>query len=372
MAINMKRQIILLLGALLFFGCASVPKNPFMERVIVRGKHFQFAQSGKKFTPWGMNYGNHGRLMEDFWDPEWETVASDFRELKTLGANVVRVHLQYGKFMTDPVTPNTNALRQLRWMLTVAEKVGIYLDITGLACYRPSDTPAWYDSMDTPARWRAQEKFWETIAETCAKSPAVFCYDLINEPLSPGDKRKQWRSGSNFGGFDFLQFIALDPGGKNREDVAVEWIQRMSATIRKHDKSALITVGLLPWSRDLKFLGGFIPGKVGPHLDFISVHIYPDKKKPEEAMECLKKFAVGKPVVIEETFPLSCGVEQLEDFMRASREFATGWVGHYDGQTLEELDALRTDGKITIAQSIYCDWLKMFVRLKPEFAPQPL
>ena len=28
-------------------------------------------------------------------------------------------------------------------------------------------------------RWRAQASFWETIAKTCAKSPAVFCYDLM-------------------------------------------------------------------------------------------------------------------------------------------------------------------------------------------------
>ena len=369
METKMKRQIILCLAPLLFFACASMPTRSQMERGIVRGKYFELANSGRKFTPWGMNYGNHGRVMEDFWNTDWETFASDFRELKALGANVVRVHLQYGKFMTSPETPNTNALKLLQRMLKLAEETRIYLDITGLACYRPTDTPAWYDTMDTQTRWRAQEKFWEAIAETCAQSPAVFCYDLINEPLSPGDKKNQWRSGSNFGGFDFLQNIALDPRGKKREDVAVEWIQRMSGAIRKHDTNALITVGLLPWSREWKFLGGFVPEKVAPHLDFISVHIYPDKKKPEEAMECLKQFAVGKPVVIEETFPLSCGPEQLEKFLRESRAYACGWIGHYDGQPMEELEALKASGKMTIAQSIYHEWQKLFVRLKPEFAP---
>ena len=43
-----------------------------------------------------MNYGNAGRLMEDFWDTDWQTFAADFGKFKALGANVVRVHFQVG------------------------------------------------------------------------------------------------------------------------------------------------------------------------------------------------------------------------------------------------------------------------------------
>ena len=89
-------------------------------------------------------------------------------------------------------------------------------------------------------------------------------------------------------------------------------------------------------------------------------------------MECLQKFAVGKPVVIEETFPLSCSTPELEAFLRASRQHACGWIGHYDGQTLGNLNVLRASGKIPIAQSIYRDWLNLFVRLQPEFSPNRL
>jgi len=225
--------------------------------------------------------------------------------------------------------------------------------------------------LDEPDRWAAQANFWENIAAVCASSPAIFCYDLINEPLSPGEKRPpgKWRSGNLFGGYDFLQFIALDPGRRAREEIPVEWIRRMSAAIRLHDREALITVGLLPWSREWKHLSGFVPEKVAPELSFISVHLYPDHNKPGEALESLRRFAVGKPVVIEEIFPLSCGVAELEDFMRASREFACGWIGHYDGATPAELDAREREGKLTVAQAAYRDWLRLFVRLKPEFAP---
>jgi hypothetical protein len=74
-------------------------------------------------------------------------------------------------------------------------------------------------------------------------------------------------------------------------------------------------------------------------------------------------------VVIEETFPLSCGVDELKTFLRASKAVACGWLGHYDGKTLEELNALERTREITISQAIYRQWLELFVALTPEFAP---
>jgi len=339
--------------------------------VAADGQGFVRAESKKPFHPWGMNYGNAGRLMEDFWKTDWETFANDFRELKALGANVVRVHLQFGKFMDGPDRPNAHALRQLQRLLKLAGETGLYLDITGLACYRPEDTPAWYDALEEPARRAAQARFWEAVAAIGASSPAVFCYNLMNEPVSPAEQRKpgQWRSGHLLGGYDFIQYIALDPAGRTREEIVQQWISRMTAAIRRHDTNALITVGLLPWSRQWKHLSGFVPDKIGPQLDFISVHIYPDKARPDEAMESLRMCAVSKPVVIEETFPLTCDAAQLEAFLRASRGVACGWIGHYDGQTLQEFDTLERAGKLTLPQAIYQQWLKMFQRLKPEFSP---
>ncbi|MBU6400674.1 MAG: cellulase family glycosylhydrolase [Verrucomicrobia bacterium] len=352
---------------------AAPAPNAGIERIVVSadGRRFLTANSRRPFHPWGLNYGNAGRLMEDFWDTDWATFAADFKKMKALGANVARVHLQFGKFMRGPNQPDPAALRQFARLLRLAEKTGLYLDVTGLACYRSTDVPKWYDVMDEPARWAAQAKFWSAIAQAGASHPVVFCYDLINEPLSPGGPRKpgQWGSGSRLGGYDFLQFIALDPTGRKREDIPVQWIRGLTAAIRQHDRAALITVGLLPWSRDWEFLSGFLPEKVGPELDFLSVHIYPDSKKPDEALECLRHFAVGKPVVIEETFPLSCSGAELEQFLLASRGFACGWIGHYDGRTPTEYDALERAGKLTLAQGMYREWLRLFVRLKPVFCP---
>ena len=61
---------------------------------------FVLEESGESFVPWGLNYDHDekGRLLEDYWHSEWDTVEQDFREMKQLGANVVRIHLQVGKF----------------------------------------------------------------------------------------------------------------------------------------------------------------------------------------------------------------------------------------------------------------------------------
>src|SRR5262249_274786 len=153
-----------------------------------------------------------------------------------------------------------------------------------------------------------QACFWGAIAEHGARSPAVFCYDLMNEPLAGGGKKKpgDWYSGHLLGGYDFLQWIALDTAGRPREEVGPAWIHPPSVAIRRHDRVHLITVGLLPWDAKWGHLSGFVPEKVAPELDFVSVHIYPEKGKVDEALKGLQKFAVGKPVVIEETFPLTC------------------------------------------------------------------
>jgi len=341
-----------------------------MDRISIAkdGREFILTPLGKPFVPWGLNYGNKGRLIEDYWESEWQTVVEDFREMKAVGANVVRVHLQLGKFMTSPDKADDNTLRHLGNLVKLSEQTGLYLDLTGLGCYRKSDIPPWYDALSEAERWAVQSRFWEAVSAQCSHSPSIFCYDLMNEPLAPAGKRKprEWYSGTLFGGYDFLQWIALEQADRPREEIACRWIETMTKAIRKHDRQHLITVGLLPSSPQLGHFSGFLPEKVAPWLDFISVHIYPEKGKVEQALKILHEFSAGKPVVIEETFPLSCGRDELEVFLRASRGIACGWMGHYNGQSPSELTQLEKQNKITIPQALYLDWLELFQKLKPE------
>lgn len=321
------------------------------------GKGFVLA-SGKPFTPWGFNYDHDGpgRLIEDYWDDEWPMIVEDFREMKELGGNVVRIHLQFGKFMETAEEPNRHSLEQLARLVRLAEQVGLYLDLTGLGCYHKKDVPRWYDELGEKERWKAQAAFWEAIAKTCADSPAVFCYDLMNEPVVGGEKKRDDWLGPAFAGKHFVQFIVLETKGRPRHEIARQWTSQLVAAIRKHDRKHLVTVGLVPWSLDRPGLtSGFIPEKIADDLDFIAMHVYPETGKVDEAMETLRGFAIGKPVVIEETFPLKCSTDEMERFIDESRSVASGWISFYWGKTPEEY---RKGG--TIGDAIMASWIELF------------
>jgi len=354
-----------------FFVLASIATAPAPSeelqwvRVSKYTRSFILEKSDERFVPWGFNYDHdeNGRLLEDYWNSEWDTIEQDFHEMKELGANVVRIHLQVGKFMEGPNEPNEASLDRLVHLVTLAEQLQLYLDVTGLGCYHKKDVPLWYDELPEQQRWDVQARFWEVIAQRCASSPSIFCYDLMNEPVVPGHKKRTDWLGPAFAGKHFVQFISLEQGSRTRPAIAVQWIKKLSAAIRKHDRRPLITVGLVPWSLDRKGLtSGFVPEKIAGELDFISVHMYPERGKLTEAIETLAGFSVGKPVVIEETFPLKCSIAELEQFIEDSRKYAYGWIGFYWGKTHEEYKQ-----SAGIRDALMLKWLEFFEK---KAAPQ--
>jgi len=126
------------------------------------GNGFVQSPSGKPFVPWGFNYDRDYkvRLIEEYWDAEWSTLAEHFRKMRDLGANIARVHIQFVKFMNGPDEPNAASLARLEKLVRLAEGLGIYIDLTGLGTYRAKDDPAWYLRMSEPERWAAQGCFW--------------------------------------------------------------------------------------------------------------------------------------------------------------------------------------------------------------------
>ena len=92
-------------------------------------------------------------------------------------------------------------------------------------------------------------------------------------------------------------------------------------------------------------------------LDFVSVHLYPKAGKVKEALDTLAGFAVGKPVLVEETFPLACSPQELEEFIEGSRKHAAGWVGFYWGKPPEELRRSKT-----FSDALMLSWLELFER----------
>jgi hypothetical protein len=342
----------------------TAPRTLEWVRPNREGTHFVREGTGERVIMWGFNYDHDdaGRLIEDYWDKEWATVAEDFREMKALGANVVRVHLQLGRFMAAPDKPVEANLARLGRLVRLAEETGLYLDVTGLGCYHKQDVPGWYDGLEEAARWDVQVRFWEAVARVGKGSPAVFCYDLMNEPVVAGaDGNKDWLPGKPMGGNYFVQRIAIDARGRTGQEIARAWVARLSAAIRAVDDRHMITVGVIPWAQVFKGAKPlfYAPEVCGP-LDFVSVHFYPKAGKLDDDLAALKVYEVGKPMVIEEIFPLSASYEETEAFIERSRAHADGWISFYWGKTIEQSEKAGD-----LKNALVAGWLRRFRALSP-------
>lgn len=355
--------VLALLGAL----PRGADATPPLERISLSADHSKLIRkaSGRTFTPWGFNYDRdyRRRLIEDYWIDEWDTVASDFREMKALGANIVRIHLSVSQFLQSPDLANATNVRQLRKLVRYCEEIGIYLDVTGLGMYRKQQVPAWYYDAGEAERWAMQAKFWAVVAQACDRSPAVAWFDLVNEPAIPGEKRpdREWAAG-HLADFWYSQFIVLDPGARDKADIARAWVRQLSAAIKQHDREALITVGMLPFgAEEGKPSIGFDGNGMKDVLDLMCVHNYPDAAPDfKRAMLVLERFERGKPVVIEEMFPFECKPEELPAFFEKTKPIADGWIGFYWGQGIDELKASNEKVDVMLRES-----LQIFQRQMP-------
>ena len=316
--------------------------------------------TGESILFWGANYDRDVkmRLMDDYWIDEWNTVVEDFDEMKDLGCNVVRIHLQVGRFLDSPTQPNDRALEQLSQLIHVARSRGLYLYVTGLACYKKSNIPAWYDALDEAGRWAAQATFWKHVARVCAPSPAVFCYDLMNEPLVPEKQIDGWLTPEGLEDLFYVQYITRTPNGRTASIIAKTWIDRLTTAIRSEDQRHLITVGVIPWAMvwpEAKPL--FYDPVVAENLDFVSVHFYPQANEVDKALQALKVYVIGKPLVVAEMFPIKCNIEEMDRFIDGSKSMAQGWISFYWGRTIEEYTQMPSP---SIGDLIMREWLEYF------------
>ncbi len=349
-------------------------------RISDDGHSFVLGDSGKAFVPWGFNYlGEYGKLVEESWDSDWERVERDFRGMRKLGANVARIHLQFGTYMTGPDEFDQAQLDRLKKMLDLASRVGLYLDVTGLSCYRLNQIPAWYDALDESQRWAVQARWWKKIAKTCSGHPAVFCYDLMNEPIvggTPKEGEPRW-VGGEIDGLFFVQRISLEPGTRpvdlspqasarghaapladapgrrdrieskistkstgrtrTRSEIAEAWVAMLTAAIREQDAQTPITVGVIPWAMVWPNAKPFFYSpEIAKHFDFVSIHAYPGKDKIDQDIAALAVYDIGKPLVVEETFPLNCSIDDMDRFIEGGKDRVDGWISHYFGYSIQE------------------------------------
>ena len=94
--------------------------------------------------------------------------------------------------------------------------------------------------------------------------------------------------------------------------------------------------------------------------------LFGKKGEVDKAVKALRAYEVGKPLVIEEMFPLKCSSDELAEFVTRSSDHADGWISFYWGATAEEL--LRKE-EPTIGDAMTASWQVMFRKISQDIKP---
>jgi len=354
----------------------------------------RFVTIGKRgrraFVPRGFNYdwtmldGRAARL-EDLLERRTDKIDADFRAMRRLGANTVRVFLPTGTFLKSPTRANAKALRRLDVLFRAAERNRLRLIVTGLALIRSADAPIWMQRASDETIERAEITFWSAVARRCHSERSIFAYDLQNEPAvhwtdskllvdgplrAPTGEtfhyvhrhyrriRRLWtryvhrhfrreralsahwsdypRKGERWAAIACPKQSKRDPRYRDyiwfHRELLSRWALRLTTAIRKADPNHLITVG------------AFDPEVMAEAVDFYSVHLYP-KRIPRQRFVAANRAAwrkqvealpADKPILVEEFFPLNAprGLATrtvLNALFSATRRRAAGWLTSYLG-----------------------------------------
>jgi hypothetical protein len=369
------------------YGCLLLPfPTGGLERVVTStagNGTFVGQSTGLTVTPWGHNYGPAEGLLDDNWTNEatFAQIVADLREHKLFGATVLRIHPQLNKFMTGPTTVNAAAFDRLARLALVAEKLGLYLDITGLGAWRKADNnipdtnPApdaddWLSSPDEELRWHAQEVWWEETARRLKDRTSIIWFNLMNENVAIDTPAY---CNSTYGGYCFVQSIVLQLNGRSQTTLMRTWIDRMRRAIERGDGRARTHPDHRVTASNMLFPNKAVTGDLD---DFMIIHSYigedpatPVSEFANEISRIKETKVAGKPLVIEEFFytldgdgeppNLQCGQDCLERAITESKPETNGWIGHADGHTLAQ----------GVPNVLAAAWLLLFQRNTPILAP---
>lgn len=393
--------------------------RPSEEYVIVKDNRFALARTSedrrwaatRPFVPWGFNYDRtviDGRdvLLEDILRERPEQVGRDLAAMRAMGGNVARVFVATADILAAPEQVNPEGLGRLDLLLKAARSSDMRLILVGLANLRPAAAPAWLQKADDDTVRRAEITFWRAVARHCRGEPAIFAYDLQNEPAVPWNNIEPWVIGcfDMSGGqrFCYVHYLCRQMSlqwtrhihkrfaseetlrrrwpdyprpGESWAAIAIPsreakdprygdylalhaalmatWSDRLAGVIRAEDPGHLVTVGALN------------PPAFGRAVDFHCFHLYPEAVPADQDFlaanrrkwrQRMAEVADGKPIVIEEFYPMvvSKGLELqrvLDAMLEATRPRASGWVSFYWGPAAE------LNWPLPTMRAMYEEWL---------------
>lgn len=362
-----------------------------MELIVVTsdGKGFAERDSGCSYIPFGTNYYDpHTGWAPKIWRQfDAEKVREHFRLMSKIGVNCARVFLTAASFQPDANTISEESLKKLDTLVKIARGMGIRLILTGPDHWEGSPSYWRPDRFAGEEALRALEHFWEVLGQRYRDEPAIFVWDLLNEPHLPWfveEWRGRWNAwlkttyvnrdklktawGKELTEADKWGEVAVPENQADvdnprlrdwqlfREYLADEWVRRQVKAIRRADPTHLITVGYIQWSYPLVRPGSpsrysaFNPHRQKHWLDFMTIHFYPTMGAPFGSKDNWKKNLsylqallaychTGKPVVLGEFGWYGGGAPQKHPYLseaeqsrwisaeiEVSRPLADGWL----------------------------------------------
>jgi len=322
-------------------------------RVAPDGWHFETAETHKTFIPFGVNYYDPATYHTAPYGAysvigSFDSVRTDrhFAQLKNLGANIVRIFLSTVSFEPQLFHLNDTSFQTLDVLMSVARKNNMYLILDLVETWEGE--PPWqsWEFFAEDQTLQGFEFLLNAFGKRYNNEPAVFAWDLINEPETRGpnsgimvDLFGEWvrfkyrttdslksawddypLAGESWNQIEapaYETFTDQEDRGDTRfydfqilrEDIAYNWTRRLTDALRAADTNHMITVGLdqhsVPFKPDGTFYkpySSFNPHKIAPLLDYISVHGYDWwGEYAGEFIEGLLRYSYAeKPVVLEE------------------------------------------------------------------------
>lgn len=311
----MSRWLVGWLGLALFGASVLVMQAQAgqLPRIMVASDNSGFrTETGRPFVPFGVTYYRPGTG----WAPQvWKqfdakATTEDFKRMKAVGVNCVRVFLSFGSFLPEPGKFSEDGFAKFDQFLAIAEQQGIYVHPTGPDAWEGLPSWAATDRYADESVLHVLENYWKFFAARYRGRTVIFAIDLLNEPSIGWDSsamKPKWRAwvhehyltesamkatwGAESTGPSYENPPA--PPAKNapkskwlldyqhfREGLADEFIRRQAEAVKSVDPNRLVSVGLIQWSvpsllPSIGHYSAFRPSRIAPYLDFLEVHFYP-------------------------------------------------------------------------------------------------
>ena len=319
-----------------------------LDRIVTSsdGNGFVGATTQRAFTPWALDMEIRGLVLSD--TTVWNTIVDDVREQRRMGANMIRVLMEFDQLVGPPSigwpdgTPKASGITFLTNLATLANQTGVYLDFTGLGFQLPHNVPTWDDGLDEAGWWRAHRTFWTAAAGALKTTNAVAWYDLMNEPKptttnQPVSGYSAWCWGLA-PGYDvcYNPVLTRTPGTRTAKQIGQAWTQMMVSAVRATGDTHLVSVGLTAGAG-----ASLTPSDLTAYgQSFGMVHVYPCYGRTDACTAAaiqddinltIASKPAGQPLVVEETGSQWSGGTQLDNYLAGTRGHAAGWVLHQMG-----------------------------------------